>query len=91
MVCVTESDGTLAGVVTDGDLRRQLAEPISLTNQMAESLMTKAPHTITGSMLAAHALNLMEKHRVTSLVVVDEDQSVMGVLHLHDLWRTQLF
>lgn len=91
MVCVTESDGTLAGVVTDGDLRRQLAEPISLTNQIAESLMTKAPHTITGSMLAAHALNLMEKHRVTSLVVVDEDQSVMGVLHLHDLWRTQLF
>ena len=91
MVCVTESDGTLAGVVTDGDLRRKLADPMALTNQTAENLMTPSPHTIDESVLAAHALNLMEKHRVTSLIVVDRNQMVLGVVHLHDLWRTQLF
>lgn len=91
MVCVTESDGTLAGVVTDGDLRRKLAEPKTLTNQTAESLMTPSPHTIEESVLAAHALNLMERYRVTSLIVVDGNQLVLGVVHLHDLWRTQLF
>ena len=91
MVCVTDSDGALAGIITDGDLRRKLVEPASLTNQTAESLMTPSPHTINDSVLAAQALNLMETHRVTSLVVVDGNKIVMGVLHLHDLWRTQLF
>jgi arabinose-5-phosphate isomerase len=53
--------------------------------------MTPSPHTIAESMLAVQALNLMESERVTALIVVDDDGRVRGVLHLHDLWRTELF
>jgi arabinose-5-phosphate isomerase len=91
VTCVTHLDGTLAGVITDGDLRRKLANPAGLIDQTAEVLMTPSPHTILESMLAAQALNLMESERITSLVVVDNDNRVRGVVHLHDLWRTELF
>ena len=91
MTCVAVPDGTLAGVITDGDLRRKLADPSNLMRQTAEALMTPSPHTIAESTLAVQALNLMETERVTSLIVVDDDRRVLGVVHLHDLWRTELF
>ena len=91
MTCVTDPDRTLAGIITDGDLRRKLADPSILVSQTAEALMTPSPHTIAESMLAVQALNLMESERVTALIVVDDDGRVRGVVHLHDLWRTELF
>jgi arabinose-5-phosphate isomerase len=91
MTCVARRDGTLAGIITDGDLRRKLSNPAALINQTAEVLMTATPHTIVESMLAVQALNLMESERVTSLIVVDESRRIRGALHLHDLWRTELF
>jgi len=91
MTCVARRDGILAGIITDGDLRRNLADPTTLMSQTAEAIMTSSPHTIMESMLAAQALNLMEAERVTSLIVVDEDCLIRGVVHLHDLWRTELF
>ena len=91
MTCVTTRDGSLAGVITDGDLRRRLLEPSGLMDQTAKDVMTTAPLTIAESVLAVQALNLMEAKRITSLVVVDADDRVQGVLHLHDLWRTELF
>ena len=57
----------------------------------AGALMTDTPRTIGPDMLAAEALQLMETYRITSLVVVDPDKRPLGVLHLHDLWRTELF
>ena len=53
--------------------------------------MTANPHTIKPSTLAAQALQIMEANRITSLVVVDDDKELQGVIHLHDLWRTELF
>ncbi|MDE0830843.1 MAG: KpsF/GutQ family sugar-phosphate isomerase [Vicinamibacterales bacterium] len=91
MTCVSTSDGRLAGVITDGDLRRRLAGGDSLTDDTAGDVMTTAPHTIGPATLAAQALQVMEAHRITSLVVVDDRDQVLGVLHLHDLWRTELF
>ena len=91
MTCVLTSDGRLAGVITDGDLRRRLARGDNLTNHTAGDVMTTAPHTIGPATLAAQALQVMEAHRITSLVVVDDRDQVLGVLHLHDLWRTELF
>jgi len=91
MTCVRASDGTLAGIITDGDLRLNLANPSALMTQPAEALMTSSPHTIGESTLAVEALNLMESERVTSLIVVGDDGQVRGVVHLHDLWRTELF
>jgi arabinose-5-phosphate isomerase len=90
MTCVRGADGRLAGVITDGDLRRQLASGNRLQERTAGELMTVTPQTIDPSALAVQALKIMETHQITSLVVVDDDR-LQGVVHLHDLWRTELF
>ena len=91
MTCVLTADRRLAGVITDGDLRRRLASEGRLLERAAGDVMTTRPNTIAPSALAAQALQIMESKRITSLVVVDDDERVLGVLHLHDLWRTELF
>ncbi len=91
MTCVTDAAVRLTGVITDGDLRRCLADEPNLLKQVAADVMTTDPHTIAPSTLAAQALQIMEAHRITSLVVVDESKELQGVIHLHDLWRTELF
>ena len=91
MTCVLTADGRLAGVITDGDLRRRLEGEDRILEHTAADVMTRAPHTIAPSALAAEALRILETHRITSLVVVGDDGRVEGVVHLHDLWRTELF
>ena len=91
MTCVTVASGELAGIITDGDLRRRLAEPGDLLALTADDVMTRSPLTIAGTALAVEALRLMEARRVTSLVVIDDRRRPIGVVHLHDLWRTDLF
>jgi arabinose-5-phosphate isomerase len=90
MACVVGEDGRLAGIITDGDLRRHMGLADMLM-QPAAAVMTAGPQTIGRSMLAVQALALMEQRKITSLVVVDAERRVEGVLHLHDLWRTQMF
>jgi arabinose-5-phosphate isomerase len=90
MTCVIGEDGRLAGVITDGDLRRHMDAP-NLLDQPASAIMTAGPRTIERSVLAVQALALMEQRKITSLVVVDAERRAEGVLHLHDLWRTQMF
>jgi len=91
MTCVVETDGRLAGIITDGDLRRHMATLPDILGRSAGDVMTKAPTTIDRSMLAVQALSLMEQRKITSLPVIDADRVVEGVVHLHDLWRTQMF
>ena len=91
MTIVLAPDGRLAGVITDGDLRRHLVAGDQLLARTAGDVMTTSPTTIAPSALAAQALQIMETQRITSLIVVDADEQVQGVLHLHDLWRTELF
>lgn len=91
MTCVLDAAGRLAGVITDGDVRRELAAGRALSARTAREVMSTAPHTIAASTLAAEALHLMETHRITALVVVGDARRVEGVVHLHDLWRTELF
>ena len=91
MATVTDSDGILLGLISDGDLRRLLEkshDPLSFT---AGQAMTANPKTIDKGDLATVALARMEALKITSLVVVDEARRVAGVIHLHDLWRTELF
>jgi arabinose-5-phosphate isomerase len=89
MTCVVER-GLLVGIVTDGDLRRHLTAGSSLLDRRARDVMTRTPVTIARSMLAVEALRLMEERKITSLVVAGTKGKVDGVLHLHDLWRTQM-
>jgi arabinose-5-phosphate isomerase len=92
MTTVIDPSGHLAGIVTDGDLRRLMqtrgGETISLT---AEQAMTRKPATVGPRELASTALSKMEQRKITSVVVVDEHQKVCGVLHLHDLWTLELY
>jgi arabinose-5-phosphate isomerase len=91
MTTVTHADGRLAGIVTDGDLRRLMEKHRGEVLEMrAADGMTGNPQTIGPHVLASEALNLMEKRKITSVVVVDEAGAVLGVVHLHDLWTLEL-
>lgn len=91
MTTVTTGDGKLAGIITDGDLRRLMEKHGGATLSMtAGDCMIRTPQTIGPGLLASEALNLMEKRKITSVVVVDGEGRVLGVVHLHDLWTLEL-
>jgi arabinose-5-phosphate isomerase len=91
MTTVLAPDGRLAGILTDGDLRRLMEKHRGAVLEMrAADGMTKNPQTIGPHVLASEALNLMEKRKITSIVVVDQAKGVLGVVHLHDLWTLEL-
>lgn len=92
MAAVVDGGGKLAGIITDGDLRRLMQKMgPELFHRTAADCMTRHPMTIAPGELAGSALRLMEQKKITSLVVVDEARQVQGVVHLHDLWTLQLF
>jgi arabinose-5-phosphate isomerase len=91
MTTVVNEDGTLAGILTDGDLRRLMEKHGGATLSMtAAQCMNPTPQTTKASVLASEVLTLMEKRRITSVVVIDDSRRVLGVVHLHDLWGLQL-
>jgi arabinose-5-phosphate isomerase len=90
MTCVVDAEGRLTGVFTDGDLRRLMGRTPNVLALTAGDAMTPNPVTISRELLAVEALKVMETHRITAVVVVNERQAVEGVVHLHDLWRTQM-
>ena len=88
--CVVDGDNKLVGIITDGDLRRLLQKTTDVTRTTAEMAMTKHPKTITKDVLAAVALQEMEAHSITQLVVVDGDHRPIGMIHLHELVKAGL-
>ena len=91
MTTIVNADGTLAGILTDGDLRRLMEKHGGATLSMnAAQCLNPNPQTVKPSILASEALTLMEKRRITSVVVIDDSRRVLGVVHLHDLWGLQL-
>lgn len=82
-----QQDNRLLGVFTDGDLRRAIDEEVDFKNTAIDAIMHRNPHTASANMLAAQALYKMEEHKITSLVIVDEQNGVEGVLHMHDILR----
>lgn len=92
MTCVIDRKENLIGIITDGDLRRALqkyGERFLL--KKAKDCMTENPLTIDKNNLATKALNLMEENKVTSLIVKNKSGKIEGIIHLHDLWRTEMF
>jgi arabinose-5-phosphate isomerase len=87
MTCVTNAEGKLTGIYTDGDIRRTLTNHHDINSTPISEVMTTHCHTISSGTLAAKALTIMESHRITSLVVVDESNHPLGVIHLHDILR----
>jgi arabinose-5-phosphate isomerase len=91
ITAVLDEAGRLAGCISDGDLRRGLEADEGLMRHTAGEVMTRGPRTISGGELAAAALKTMEDHRITTHFVCGEEGRLEGVVHLHDLWRLELF
>ncbi|MBE0460120.1 MAG: KpsF/GutQ family sugar-phosphate isomerase [Candidatus Aminicenantes bacterium] len=92
MTCVVNKQEKIVGVITDGDLRRMLQKfGESLMYKSAQDCMTPNPITVEKEDLATKALNIMEEHKITSLVITNKDKKIEGIIHLHDLWRTEMF
>jgi arabinose-5-phosphate isomerase len=93
MTCVVDGDETLLGIITDGDLRRHMERASDILTLKAADVMTRNPVSVPPSTLAAEALNIMEQRKITSIVVQDAARPARaaGVLHLHDLWRMEMF
>ena len=91
MTTVASPDDKLLGIISDGDLRRLLEKSPAPLKLVAGDCMTRTPKSISGRELATSALARMEELKITSLVVVDAVGTILGVVHIHDLWRTQMF
>lgn len=87
MTAIVDKDGKLAGVFTDGDLRRSLDNAVDIHTTRIEQVMTENGKTVRADMLAAEAVHLLDAHKITALIVVDEDGKVIGALNIHDLLR----
>ena len=86
-----EDNGRLAGIISDGDLRRLLErDGPELLSKTAGEAMNPNPRTIPPDELAVRALSIMEEKKITSLVAVDTAGAIEGIIHLHDLWETEL-
>ena len=87
MTAVLDDGGRVIGIFTDGDLRRSLQKGVDLRATGITEVMTSGPRTIGPDKLAAEAVEIMERFKVNQLLVVDQDQGLLGALNMHDLFR----
>ena len=87
MTTVVDGEGRLAGILTDGDLRRLMQQRGAATIELVVGdCMNKTPQSLAPAELAGSALRIMEERKITSLIVTDSAGFVLGVIHVHDLW-----
>jgi arabinose-5-phosphate isomerase len=84
-VGVVDDDGRLCGIVTEGDMARNLARNLEILN--VDDVMTRSPKTVSTTTLATSALALLELHHIAALIVIDSDRMPVGIVHFHDLLR----
>ena len=90
MTAVVNASGHVAGVFTDGDLRRLLERVGDIRAVRIGEVMTRSPRTIQPDRLAAEAVQMMERHKINQLLVVDERRQLIGALNMHDLFRAKV-
>ena len=90
MTAVLDDGGRVIGIFTDGDLRRSLEKGVDLRAARITDVMTRGPRTIGPDKLAVEAVEIMERHKVNQLLVVDRDQKLLGALNMHDLFRAKV-
>ena len=90
MAVVCDVDGRLAGVFTDGDLRRAMEKQGDLRIVTVAQVMTRNPHTIAPERLAVEAVEMMEQYKINQLLVTGEDGKLIGALNMHDLFRAKV-
>jgi arabinose-5-phosphate isomerase len=87
---VVNNEGKLVGIITDGDLRRFVQRGGDFNRDLAKDVMTKNPKTAKPQELAMEALKRMEDNKITVLIVVDEENRPVGILHIHDIMREEV-
>jgi arabinose-5-phosphate isomerase len=87
MTAVIDAEGRLSGVYTDGDLRRTLNKPVDIHQLLVSEVMTRNCKTVPPDMLAAEALQMMDEKKINGLLVVDNQQRLVGAFNMHDLLR----
>ncbi|AOI79678.1 MULTISPECIES: arabinose 5-phosphate isomerase KdsD [unclassified Burkholderia] len=90
MTAVVDADGKVVGIFTDGDLRRVLARDGDFRTLPITEVMTRDPRTIAPDHLAVEAVELMERHRINQMLVVDADGALIGALNMHDLFSKKV-
>jgi arabinose-5-phosphate isomerase len=90
MTAVVDHAGQVRGIFTDGDLRRALEKSAFADSAPVDRLMSAGPRTIRPEALAVEAVQIMEKHKVNQLLVVDERGALIGALNMHDLFRAKV-
>ena len=83
--CVVNENGMLTGIITDGDLRRLLEKTLDIKDLKAKDIMTRNPKVSKANFLASFALQQMENYKIMVLVIIDDDNKPVGIVHLHDL------
>ena len=91
VTAVTQSDGTLVGIITDGDIRRMLSKTLDIASLTAKDIMTKDPKTIDVDAMAVTALDALESNNITQILVTNHNHKYLGVVHLHDLIKEGIF
>jgi arabinose-5-phosphate isomerase len=87
---VVDADGKLKGVITDGDLRRLLKRTLDINGLTAKDVMSENPKVLQAEYLASFALQQMENHNITTLIIIDKNDKPTGIVHLHDLIKLGL-
>jgi arabinose-5-phosphate isomerase len=90
-VVVVDKDGRLAGIVTDGDIRRALLKHKNVHHLKVEQIMSPSPKTVEEEQTAAEALGIMELYEITHLCILDRRKKIKGLVHLHDLLGREEF
>jgi arabinose-5-phosphate isomerase len=90
MTAVLDAGDKVKGIFTDGDLRRALEKALNFENTLVSEVMTAGPRSIRPEALAVEAVQLMERHKVNQLLVVDERGRLVGALNMHDLFRAKV-
>jgi len=90
MTAVVDNNGRVNGIFTDGDLRRMLDRHFDVHTTMIQEVMTKSCKMVSADSLAVDALTLMQTHKITALLVQDGEETLIGVLHMHDLLRARV-
>ena len=88
---VLDSSGSICGIITDGDVRRMLSKSTKIEDFTAGDIMSKNPKTITESAMAIDALDIMENNNITQVLVVNDTNQYVGVVHLHDILKEGIF
>ena len=91
MTVIVDAQNRALGVFTDGDLRRVIDESVDFHNTQISAVMTPGGKAVAAEHLAAEAVDLLQRHKITALLVLDEARTLAGVVHLHDLLRAGVY